>query len=641
MPDAEFEKTFADLAHARMRDRAPGLLDHLVGFQLLDKNDENTRAVGVWGFKVGEEWLYAPVFFLNGQLKGDELLYLKSQDTFVPLKENWINYLLNRKPYVLGESEMKQPGELGIRQPDFNVLARPPYTGSKYASAGTLRSLVDYLSANVGDDFKSFLPVVMSPPGGEKRASLTRSFDIPSFIRRAGVGAAETLLGTIKKNASFADSLMKFYRMEDIIDAAKEAFENAVKDGDLTKAAADGDKKIEGTAPSVRVITADNANVDDVFQATLSDDEKERLQRDRYIVRDNRGDGEVGGVYNRQISKTLQNPSDTCYTPVLMANGEYMDHLIVIAPKGGRERSGGRMNDDIMLVDLDNGNRLRLARTKGVFVNNDGHKVQDWDRHFKALPAASSAREKDKAIFVNEKGEATLPLFIKRKIITEDGQVQLYGDWDRFPWTNEDNDLSAILYPRYQGRHFNESDAKGEHSYYGNVRSIGDCDDESIVLTRKDGNNVTKIGETLFVPNGFKLIRVNTDDIDPWKLRDYEHESTGKPFDEIPEKPRKPRADELASPQTLADIEMQLFKSGMCEKVQTVTDGIEWWLRFNSRQSGPMSKLAAMKELIIRHDLREKDAVALLKLATRQGSPEYIIKRAQPTAPAFPEPPCW
>ena len=45
MPDADFERTFADLAHASLRDRAPILLDHLVGFQLLDKSDDDSHAV--------------------------------------------------------------------------------------------------------------------------------------------------------------------------------------------------------------------------------------------------------------------------------------------------------------------------------------------------------------------------------------------------------------------------------------------------------------------------------------------------------------------------------------------------------------------------------------------------------------------
>ena len=89
--DVPFEQAFSNLAHAYLQDKAPGLMDHEVGFQLLDRNAENTKAVGVFAFKVGSLWLYAPMFFLNGDLKGHELLYLKNQDMFVPLKENWIN----------------------------------------------------------------------------------------------------------------------------------------------------------------------------------------------------------------------------------------------------------------------------------------------------------------------------------------------------------------------------------------------------------------------------------------------------------------------------------------------------------------------------------------------------------------------
>ena len=86
--DTPFEQAFSNLAHAYLQDKAPGLLDHEIGFQLLDRNSENTKAVGVFAFKVGAMWLYAPMFFLNGDLKGHELLYLKNQDMFVPLKEN-------------------------------------------------------------------------------------------------------------------------------------------------------------------------------------------------------------------------------------------------------------------------------------------------------------------------------------------------------------------------------------------------------------------------------------------------------------------------------------------------------------------------------------------------------------------------
>ena len=68
--ETSFEQAFSSLAHSYLRDKAPDLLDHEIGFQLLERNEDNTRAVGIFGFKVGPSWLYSPVFFLNGDLKG-------------------------------------------------------------------------------------------------------------------------------------------------------------------------------------------------------------------------------------------------------------------------------------------------------------------------------------------------------------------------------------------------------------------------------------------------------------------------------------------------------------------------------------------------------------------------------------------
>lgn len=130
--DVSFEQAFSNLAHAYLRDSAPKLLDHEIGFQLLDRNRENTKAVGVFAFKVGSQWLYAPVFFLNGDLKGHELLYIKNQDMFVPLKENWVTYLINRKPSILGSGIDKNLTQFGQRQPDFTQLSRSP---AKFGSA--------------------------------------------------------------------------------------------------------------------------------------------------------------------------------------------------------------------------------------------------------------------------------------------------------------------------------------------------------------------------------------------------------------------------------------------------------------------------------------------------------------------------
>ena len=127
-----FEQAMSNLAYAYLKDRAPQLLDYQLGFQLLEKNEDNDRAVGVFGFKVGPQLLYAPVFFLNGELKGHELLYLKESDTFVPLTENWINYILHRKPVVLGEEVGSNLSAIGAATPRMDTFRETP---TKYAAA--------------------------------------------------------------------------------------------------------------------------------------------------------------------------------------------------------------------------------------------------------------------------------------------------------------------------------------------------------------------------------------------------------------------------------------------------------------------------------------------------------------------------
>jgi hypothetical protein len=125
--ETQFEQAFASLAYTYIKDKAPRLLDFLVGFQLVDRNDDNTKAIGIFGFNVGKTWLYSPVFFLNGDLKGHELLYLKEQDMFVPMKENWVNYVISKKPHVLGNSVRGTSQNLNIQNPDIRSLSIPPY----------------------------------------------------------------------------------------------------------------------------------------------------------------------------------------------------------------------------------------------------------------------------------------------------------------------------------------------------------------------------------------------------------------------------------------------------------------------------------------------------------------------------------
>jgi len=136
--DKDFEAAFSNLAHAYMREKAPSLEPYEVGFELLERSDDGKRAVGITGFQVGDQLFYCPVFWLAGKIKGHELLFLKDQSLFVPLKENWINYMLERKLPEIGQSVSRDPVRLGIRRPD---ILRQTRSGLKYAAADLFAGL--------------------------------------------------------------------------------------------------------------------------------------------------------------------------------------------------------------------------------------------------------------------------------------------------------------------------------------------------------------------------------------------------------------------------------------------------------------------------------------------------------------------
>lgn len=93
--DLDIEKAFADQASGFVENKVGDLMkdEHRVGFEIVKKNDDNTRMVGIFAFKVDHDLIFAPVFFINGEIKGP-LLYRCDTKTFVPANKDWANYLI-------------------------------------------------------------------------------------------------------------------------------------------------------------------------------------------------------------------------------------------------------------------------------------------------------------------------------------------------------------------------------------------------------------------------------------------------------------------------------------------------------------------------------------------------------------------
>ena len=204
--DVQFEQSFSNLAHAFIKDKAPSLLDHEVGFQLMDRNEDNTKAIAIFGFKVGSQWLYAPIFFLNGDIKGTELLYIKAQDQFVPLKENWLNYILQRRPNVMGKNTDRNLQALGVLSPDLQAFSRPP---AKFASAGGMEA---------GEAAFAYFATT-NPLTDDKYSDVP---DLPSFLKQAGREVVASLVRGMMAYPQAAEAVDAVYGLAEIKRAAVE-----------------------------------------------------------------------------------------------------------------------------------------------------------------------------------------------------------------------------------------------------------------------------------------------------------------------------------------------------------------------------------------------------------------------------------
>ena len=589
--DANFERTFADLAYARLRDKAPSLLDDLIGFQLIDKNDDETHAVGVFGFKVSSEWVYAPVFFINGELKGHELMYIKSQDAFVPLIESWVNYLLNRRPPVLGEAEPTPKNQLALNQPDFDLFARTPHLGSKYAS---VRRSMKTIYKGLDDGYKPFMNVFLPQnwPNSEKYAGVTKRCHLPNFLKTAGREAVYTLVKTMRDDVKFANAVLRYYDIKDLV--------NVNYSKPTIKRAADGDTKIEGTAPEVVVITRSDDGSAEAHG--LSEADKKKLVKDQYVVKDERSDDKKARMYKSQISRQLENPSENGFYEVLTSNGTVERVLILTAP----DKVGYKPKSGTAVVVCPSGKRFGNYYSTDVFVSKRLNK-DDWKECFKEhfIDPKELKVDQHGMIVAPDAGNGTMVFSVLKKHTNGEGQTEM--EVSGYTCIKEESRV-------YNPARINNGPRSTQYDYEDTI-----CV-ESIVLTGKDGERSTQIGKTLFIPNTWKAIQ----------LPNMWSGGMGSTAD-------------LGS---LSECVLQLYKTAQqgdkgVYRLQLRTDGINYIPVINGHVCTSMSKLACLKHLIVQQNFSQEDAEFLIKQARPRKAETFYVKQAQnqPISGYFPEPP--
>lgn len=614
--ETEFEQAFSSLAYAYLRDKAPRLLDNMVGFQLVDRNEDNTKAMGIFGFQLDKQWLYAPVFFLNGDLKGHELLYMKNNDSFVPMKENWINYIMSRKPHVLGESSSNQLRELGGVQPDIRQLSlSPSQGGGKRASDQSwLSGVMPMLAA-----FKLKKASSLYPGAGDRQLDQAQVVKAPfkaALAKQASNLDFNTVMPTslilMKQAHDLSEryptiklAMQRFYGVDCFTRWGTEYRDNQrAAGGNLMPKQASAPKPympdnllIPTVRPAgpvdheksgklrmyvyARVITNEAPELDDA--------EREKLLKDTVLIKDERDGDEVSTAYNTQVEATLTNPSETALYRVLVKPGEFKKMLI--AMHGHTNRGRERMATVVELNESGHKNWLN-THPGNVFADQISDR-DEWVEWFEGLGDSDSLAKDGEYIAIDETGSASTPFRVRKSLGDGNFRVDFRDDID---W-NEPKPFSSNQQDRPYDR-----DAPSTYDALLCVNKEG-----------KQGTKIRAIGGELRIPSTFKFLRLSAPPTPKEDDNSLMGDCCGCPSTSSSEK----------TPIRLGKIEdIQLLFHEKTARVKVFNNGTDVYISSPIGEQR-LTKKAALLDLIGTHGFREKVAREILSYSEQKGNAIY------------------
>ena len=191
----ETEQAFMDQAYASVQSKAAPIMraPYRLGFEIVHKNDDNTRLVGIFVFRVNKDLYYAPVFFINGSIKGTDLFYRHSAKAFVPCTERWLEYLISLSETAEGVGVPISERTNTRRQLNLTLISQPPEVMNfrKYSSATP-----ETLAAWEGIKSAALQPA-------EIEQNILRTF----ITETGGFSSLKKIANTAKENHEFAEAL--------------------------------------------------------------------------------------------------------------------------------------------------------------------------------------------------------------------------------------------------------------------------------------------------------------------------------------------------------------------------------------------------------------------------------------------------
>lgn len=403
----QFEESFQRLAYEYVRNQAPGLMPYVVGFQCLQTNEDKTKAAACYGFKIGNEWLFAPVFFLNGNLKGHELLYIDSQKRFVPNDESWASVVIQGQSKMLGETAQEPLSNVNSRVADMMQLTRPPrhYKYSEFREKiANCNYLMGLTCVNL-DKVAKF-----SEKTSELGKLLEKSAELCGMVSSM-LAASPTLKAAYARlygdNNILANALQQHIQYKTAASSKPLEFQMVSKQFSLTP-----DFSFKGTAqlkqPKIKVVLQ---TPDYQYQLRLySENQRIDLATKGYTVLDKRQDDSVSTII-RQDTLNIQTPIVPGIYHVLTANGDTRRCVILDALVPGSKAETPSMVIDVETKEYIIAERKNILTVGGLDLNNCyrdyWNDLPEQDIYY--CSERYSGEEELENVILSESGVATYP----------------------------------------------------------------------------------------------------------------------------------------------------------------------------------------------------------------------------------------
>lgn len=383
-PDSEFEQSFFQLAFEQLQEELFNLLPFLVGFEVKNKSSDGTKALGVFGFKSNNgQILFVPAFFLNGTVKGINLLYSKNNEQFYPLNEDFAELFLKDEGTGIGAPSKDKQQEINKSLPpvDIKSLVQPPRTGK-----------VSYAS-------------------------------VLDFVEQADPVVKAAFQSLIETNDEYLESVLSFYPLDKIAKAIYVA-------------------ETPAPAPKKKSVQVIKAGQD---LSGLTDSQKEEVMKKGFILFDQREQDEKTEFGLEEYPSTFTNPSESGFYSYLTTDGGLRYGLIIANPMNLSKH--GVTDESIILDLDSSNSQGYLAKTKDIFTKPKHQiKEFDGVVKNMLDPAEASPSYSDTYILINDKLNATAPFRIVMNYKDGQGLRRIHVEQKRESGLFSSNTVDGVEY---------------------------------------------------------------------------------------------------------------------------------------------------------------------------------------------------